>query len=344
MSLAAALRAQDVDKLPSRRDEDWRWTDLRGLLREIPPISPELEVAEGGPFAPLGGDELTFGNGRTSGGAEYSNLAVMGDETVRLRFVSDATGTRHSTFVAVAVEEGAAVTLLESYEGKGSAYVASVEIALEVEAGAHLTRIILVDEPADAILVSEARVILHPGATFNQTVLTTGGKRQRIETVVTHPGAGGSVRMDGVYLISGRSHADITTEVTHARPDGVTSQLVKGCVSDQARAVFQGRIVVAKGADGTDAKMGHHGLILSERAEIDAKPELEIYADDVACAHGNTVGALDEEALFYAEQRGIPEDVAKAMLTEAFVGEVVDRIEHEGARDVVRAWVAERLQ
>ena len=114
-------------------------------------------------------------------------------------------------------------------------------------------------------------------------------------------------------------------------------------VTDQARGVFQGRIVVQPGADRTDARMGHHALILSDRAEVDAKPELEIFADDVACAHGNTVGALDEEALFYAEQRGIPEADARAMLTEAFVGEVVDRIAHEGAREVVRAWVANRL-
>jgi Fe-S cluster assembly protein SufD len=89
--------------------------------------------------------------------------------------------------------------------------------------------------------------------------------------------------------------------------------------------------------------MGHHALILSERAEVDAKPELEIYADDVACSHGNTVGALDEEQLFYIRQRGVPEDEARALLTEAFVGEVVDRIEHEGAREIARAWVAERL-
>ncbi len=112
----------------------------------------------------------------------------------------------------------------------------------------------------------------------------------------------------------------------------------------QARAVFQGRIVVSEGADRTDARMGHHALILSDRAEVDAKPELEIYADDVSCAHGNTVGAIDEQALFYAQQRGIPEAEARAMLTEAFVGEVVDRIEHDGARDVARAWVAERLR
>ena len=102
--------------------------------------------------------------------------------------------------------------------------------------------------------------------------------------------------------------------------------------------------MVEEGADRTDARMGHHALILSDRAEVDAKPELEIYADDVSCAHGNTVGALDDEALFYARQRGIPLDEARALLTEAFVGEVVDRIGHEGAREIVRAWVAERLR
>jgi Fe-S cluster assembly protein SufD len=89
--------------------------------------------------------------------------------------------------------------------------------------------------------------------------------------------------------------------------------------------------------------MGHHALILSDRAEVDAKPELEIYADDVACAHGNTVGALDEDALFYAEARGIPETEARAMLTEAFLVEVIDRIEHDGAREVVRDWLARKL-
>ncbi len=152
------------------------------------------------------------------------------------------------------------------------------------------------------------------------------------------------MRLDGLYLLADRRHADITTVVTHEGVDGMTDQLIKGVVRDQARGVFQGRITVRRGADRTDARMGHHALVLSDRAEVDAKPELEIYADDVACAHGNTVGALDEDALFYAQQRGIAEPEARAMLTEAFVGEVVDRIEHDGAREGVRAWVAEKLR
>ena len=97
-------------------------------------------------------------------------------------------------------------------------------------------------------------------------------------------------------------------------------------------------------ADQTDARMGHHALILSDKAEIDAKPELLIFADDVSCAHGNTIGALDEEAVFYARQRGIPQAEARAMLTEAFLGEVIDRIDHENARDVARAWLSRTLR
>ncbi len=202
----------------------------------------------------------------------------------------------------------------------------------------------LADEDAGAVIVSRAEVALAPGSSFAQTVIASGARRQRIETRVSHPGGGASARLDGVYVLGEQRHADITTVVTHQGMHGTTDQLTKGVVRDQARGVFQGRIVVSPGADKTDARMGHHALILSERAEVDAKPELEIFADDVACAHGNTVGALDEDALFYAEQRGIPEAEARAMLTEAFVGEVVDRIRHDGAREVVRAWVAERLR
>jgi Fe-S cluster assembly protein SufD len=180
-------------------------------------------------------------------------------------------------------------------------------------------------------------------ARFDQVVFTTGAKRQRIETTVHQAHGHATVRLDGAYLLHDQRHADLTSTVTHSGLGGVTSQLTKGVVDGQARGVFQGRIVVERGADQTDARMGHHALILSDKAEVDAKPELLIFADDVQCAHGNTVGALDENALFYAQQRGMPFETARAMLTQAFVGEVVDRIEHEGAREIAAAWVAEQL-
>jgi Fe-S cluster assembly protein SufD len=245
--------------------------------------------------------------------------------------------------VRISVAPGVSATLLESYRGTGS-YLAHTALAISLGEGARLERIVLAAEDAEGVAVSQAQVMLAPRSEFVQTTLVAGARRQRLETRVQHPGGHAQLRLDGAYLLAGKRHADLTTAVTHEGPGGVTDQLTKGVVRDQARAVFQGKIVVTEGADQTEAKMGHHALILSDKAEVDAKPELEIYADDVACAHGNTVGALDEEALFYIRQRGVPEAQARAMLIEAFIGEVVDRIVHDGARDLARAWAATGLE
>jgi Fe-S cluster assembly protein SufD len=241
------------------------------------------------------------------------------------------------------VPDGASVVLLETYEGSGGAYVANAALTFHLEDGASLERIVLSDEPAEAVSVSSSTVELAPGARFSQTVIATGAKLQRHETHLVHPGEGAVVRMDGAYLLDGARHADLTTVLTHAG-GGATSQMCKGVVAGQARAVFQGKIEVRPGADGTDARMRHDALLLSDRAEVDAKPELEIYADDVQCAHGNTVGALDDDTLFYIRSRGVPEAEAKALMTEAFVGEVVERIGPEDVREIVRAKVVARLE
>jgi Fe-S cluster assembly protein SufD len=318
MSLARAIETGDVSLLPGRRDEDWRWSDLRGLIREVPPPAAEARPAPNAMLDRLENDGVTV--------ARF--VAAEGSQTA---------------FVPMVFGRGTKTVLVESYEHAGHGSVSSVTLEYELEEGAQVERIVLADDAPDGITVSQADVRLAPGARFSQTILASGARRQRFETWIRHPGQGAAVRLDGVYLVGDRRHADITTVVDHEGPGGTTSQLTKGAVSGSGRGVFQGRIVVERGADGTDARMGHHALILSDRGEVDAKPELLIYADDVQCAHGNTVGALDEQALFYARSRGIPEAEARAMLTEAFLGEVVERIEHDGAREVVRAWVAEKL-
>ena len=339
MTLATALKTGDLTQLPSRRDEDWRWTDLRGLIRAVPPASPAVDGdVAAGPFDGLAADTILFVNGRQ----RHAAASGAGD-VVALRFVSASEGTAHAAAYAIVVEPGATLVLLESHEGRAGGYVSDVTLDIAVGEGARVERIVLIDDQADAINVVTAEVDLAPGATFNQTVLTAGARRQRIETRINHPGAHAQVRLDGVYILENQRHADQTTVVTHGGVDGTTSQLTKGVVDDQARGVFQGRIVVQPGADQTDARMGHHALILSDKAEVDAKPELLIFADDVSCAHGNTIGALDDEQIFYARQRGIPEAEARAMLTQAFLGEVVERIEHDGAREIAAAWVAARL-
>jgi len=382
MTLASALKTGDLTQLPSRRDEDWRWTDLRGLMRTLPPVSPVFfdTIQAGGPFKGLTEVELVIANGRRnwwpgedSETVEFTEhdspdnpydptdlpmaalaadraieprasiITFTGDDTASIRFVSATDGTSHHARFGVVVEAGVSAVLLESHEGRGDRYLANTLIEIFLEDGAKLERIVVADDAAEAVAVTTAIVNLAPGAIFNQTVLTSGARRQRIETRVNHPGAHARVRLDGAYILDHQRHADQTTVVTHGGVDGVTDQLTKGVVDDQARGVFQGRIIVQPGADQTDARMGHHALVLSDKAEVDAKPELLIFADDVACAHGNTIGALDEEAIFYARQRGIPEPEVRAMLTEAFVGEVVERIEHPGARAVAAAWVAAKL-
>lgn len=339
---AQLLDLRDPSSFPSRRVEAWKYTDVRRLLRDTPPASPSGEVLPGGPFVALGGEELAVVNGRTEG---FGGVVAMGEapNTTRLRFVSTADGQGHQPEVAVSVAPGARVLLLESHEGRAARYVSNTRLKIAVGEGASLTRIVLGEDAPDALGFVRADVTLSPGATFEQVTVTDGAKLQRFETHVRHPGHGASVRMDGLYALSGERHADLTSVVTHAGLDGQTSQLVKGVVRDQARGVFQGKIVVERGADGTDARMAHNALILSERGEVDAKPELIIYADDVQCAHGNTVGTLDESALFYMQQRGLPAEEARALLTQAFLFEVVDRIEHEGAREVVREWLTARL-
>jgi Fe-S cluster assembly protein SufD len=333
---------KDASSFPSRRVEAWKYSDLRRHLREVPAPSPSATVpmVGGGPFEALGGEAMVFVNGRAVG---ETTMSVSGDRTVRLRLISRAEGTGHGLTARISARAGAKLLLLESHEGQGSAWVANNRLELDVARGAEVTRIVLTDEPADAISITHARVKVEAGGIYRQTILTTGAKLQRQETQLTHRAQGADVRLDGVYVLSGERQADLTTVVDHVAANGVTSQLTKGVVRDTARGVFQGKIIVERGADGTDARMGHHALILGERAEVDAKPELEIYADDVQCAHGNTVGNLDEAALFYMQQRGIPADEARSLLTEAFLIEVVDRIAHEGAREVVRTWLTDRL-
>jgi Fe-S cluster assembly protein SufD len=339
LSLSSAIRDRDVAELPGKRDEDWRWTDLRGLVRKLPPPSEAFAAGVGGgPFDALAAERRVIVNGR---GADPIEVARDSSAAVAVRFVSRGAGT-HIARLSITLGANARLRLLESYESDGGS-LSEAALNITLGAGASVERIVLAQDHAEAVSVSQAHVTMAANAAFGQTIVASGARRQRLETRVLHPGGHASLRLDGVYLLADKRHSDQTTVVTHTGTDGLTAQLTKGVVRDQARGVFQGRIVVEEGADRTDARMGHHALILSDRAEVDAKPELEIYADDVACAHGNTVGALDEDALFYARQRGMTEAGARALLTEAFIGEVVDRIAHQGARDVVRAWVAERL-
>lgn len=211
-------------------------------------------------------------------------------------------------------------------------------VRFHVEPGAMLTRVVV--QGGAGVPLSYAEVQLAAGARFRQFVLAEGARLARIETHVDVEGEGAEVELNGVYLAGPGRHADLTSRITHHVPNGKTSQLIKGAARARGRGVFQGKILVARGAQKTDARQGHHALLLEEGAEVYAKPELEIYADDVSCAHGNTAGALSAEQLFYLRARGIPQQQARALLVEAFLGEAVG----EWLPQAERAEIEQRIQ
>jgi Fe-S cluster assembly protein SufD len=170
-----------------------------------------------------------------------------------------------------------------------------------------------------------------------------GGTLSRLQTFVTYEGEGTRAHFYGCQLMRGRQHCDMTLVIDHAAVGCESREHVKAVVDGHAQGVFQAKVIVRPGAQKTDGRQMAQALLLSDTAEFDAKPELEIYADDVKCNHGATTGALDEDLLFYLRARGIPEPEARALLIHAFIGEMLERVEHEGLRQALEAKAAEWL-
>ncbi len=271
---------------------------------------------------------------------KYSDLRqAVGLDTHVLRDGRDiierlAPGTQRST-----VPAGESRLIVERMGDDQHMDARSYEYALE--AGASLVRVVI--QSGSNLPLSMMRVRLAAGAKFTQFVLAFGAKLARIETHVSVEGEGAEVTLNGAYLAGAGRHADLTSVIEHKAPGGVTRQLIKGVARKGGRGVFQGKIVVEKGAQKTDARQYHRGLLLEAGAEIFAKPELMIHADDVQCAHGNTAGGLDESALFYMRSRGVPEAEARAMLIEAFLVEAIPEglpVElHAELVGAVQAWL-----
>lgn len=235
-------------------------------------------------------------------------------------------------FEEVALAAGEQRVRLERITGEGLQAQAQRFV---LAPGARLTRVVLQSGPG--IGLSLAQIELAAGARFQQFTLGEGGRLARIETHVAVQGEGAEVELMGVYLAANACHIDLTSQVVHQMAHGRTNQLIKGAARAGGRGVFQGKILVARGAQKTDARQHHQALLLEEGAEVYAKPELEIYADDVACAHGNTAGALSQEQLFYLRTRAIPRPQAEAMLTQAFLMEAVPEWLEPALHDEIEA-------
>ena len=401
----AAFDAFASEGLPHRRVEEWKYTDLRALMREAKPLAAPPDAAAkargrsagallgdvecrrlvfvDGAFVPEFSDTAALEEGLSIDSladaladdnpavfahlgklapagdmAVALNTALMGDGAV-IRIAAGATLNRplHLVFVAagkpaasfvrslVVVEKGARAMLIESHEGPaGSDYQVNAALELFVGDEAHVDHVKIIGEGAAALHVSTLAAAIGGSARFNSFTFTVGGALVRNQLFLKFDGEDTVAAIRGATLLKGRQHADTTLVVNHGARGCQSRELFKSVLDDEAHGVFQGRIIVRPGAQRTDAKMMTRALLLSDRAEADNKPELEIFADDVQCGHGATAGAIDHELKFYLMARGIPAAEAEALLIQAFLGEAVEGIEHAGLREALMEQVAAWLK
>jgi Fe-S cluster assembly protein SufD len=232
----------------------------------------------------------------------------------------------------------AALTLIDVNIGEGT-YLHNPVMEINISDDAKLTHVRLQDEAIGAFHLATFYVDVAARATYDGFSLVVGARLSRTEIHARLGGAGGAVHLNGAQLLRGTQHADFTSVIAHDAPKCASRQTVKNVLADRARGVFQGRIEVARAAQKTDGYQMNQALLLSPTAEMDCKPELRIYADDVKCSHGATMGQLDLDQLFYLRSRGVPEADARAMLVRAFLAEALDPISNEDARAILEATV-----
>ena len=240
-------------------------------------------------------------------------------------------------------------TLIEHFTHMGEQpYYANSGTEVSLAAGAVLHHYKLQADALNAFHTATVHAEVAAGALYDAFGMTTGAQLSRNEIAVRLAGEGANCHLNGAYLVRGKQHCDNTTRIDHLVPNTACSEVFKGVIDDEARAVFQGKITVHRDAQHTNGHQLSKVLLLSDRAEIDAKPELEIYADDVVCSHGATAGDLDHDALFYLRARGIPEAAARSMLIEAFLAESVHNIAAQGICPALMAsighWLAGRRE
>jgi Fe-S cluster assembly protein SufD len=361
MSALAARRKEALavftgHGLPTRRVEEWKYSDLKVALGEAGLGQAVAQVVAGVPdgveqidlAAPnlpawveqhlgtlaknaVAAASLTYGKGIA--------LRVPRNSAIAAPLTLAFQGAGHARILIV-LEEGASLTLSETGDTAGPRN-SGLEIVLG--ANAHLEHVRLAAATA-AVQVAEVGVSLARNARYQAHLANFGARLSRTELTIALDGEGAEAHLSGVSVLGGKSHADVTTHVIHRHGHTNSSQLFKKVAGGDATAVYQGKVTVAKGADKADSRQTAKALLLGPRAEADLKPELEIFADDVKCAHGAAVGDLDAESLFYLRARGIPEAQARSLLVHAFLEDALADITRDDLRNQVRAAVNAALE
>jgi Fe-S cluster assembly protein SufD len=381
LQLTAAEQALGVS-LPHRRMEDWRWTDLRRAITKpyaqvkVAAVAKDVDrLLATSPFAKIAKARVVFVNGaldeahsKLSGLDMSMNVATpkvvdplvdlnaklhphgltlnftgQAEQLVEIiHIATDAAPRAIGLHNAITVADGASASIIETYMGEGD-YVLNAVTSITLGNGAHLDRLKLQNDAATATHLSQVIYDLAENARLNDVSVTVGAALTRQNGNCHFNGQNAEVKISGAYLQRGKQHVDTRLVVEHRVPHCTSRELFKCVMDDNARGIFQGKVIVARDAQKTDGKQSSHALLLSENAEFDAKPELEIYADDVVCGHGATSGDLNHDHLFYLKSRGVPEAEAKSLLIAAFVGEAFDMVANDEVRDalasIAQHWV-----
>ncbi|MDE3174549.1 MAG: SufD family Fe-S cluster assembly protein, partial [Pseudomonadota bacterium] len=372
--------------LPNRRNEAWHYTDLRAALKSAAPLAPapdaarlaqakaqaertprlgaaRLVLVDGHYIAALS-DPLPAGVTAIAGAAPALEApdavaalnAAFAPAALRLTFAANSApgvleilhlAGPNAVYSRLDITVAGQASVLERFEGAGAATQRNAVASLDLAEGARCEWTTLVGD--DAGLHLEAPLVrLAARAEFRNFALVCGGALVRRQLDVSHSGAGAKIALGGLSLIDGQRQADTTLTVRHDAPHGESREYFRHIVADEGVGTYQGKVIVAQVAQKTDGGMKSQALLLSPTAQMNNKPELEIFADDVVCGHGATVGALDAEQTFYLQARGIPRPQAEAMLLEAFGVEAIERVADEGVaealREKLRLWLKGRAR
>jgi Fe-S cluster assembly protein SufD len=355
--------------LPTKKLEAWRYTDLKSLAA-LSFAEPPAEVIPGW-LPDLGVPRLVFINGvydatRSTPPDFLEPFAAPAEGSVLPLALINAEHARDGMTVAVPDDVDGGVVLLVSYGAENTAFhprhritlgkgarLTLIEVGtgqgeywhnpvtdIALHEGARLSHYRLQDECDQAFHLATIRVKAAEHAVYDAFSLVIGARLSRAEFHVTLMGAHSAAHVNAAQLLGGKQHGDFTTVINHDAPQCASRQTVKSVLADASRGVFQGKIAVRRVAQKTDGYQMNQALLLSPSAEMDIKPELEIFADDVKCSHGATIGALDPEQIFYLRSRGIPEAQARQLLIRAFLDEALELVTHEATRDLFEAAMA----
>ena len=333
---------------PAVKSEDWKYTNVASIAGGDWTVSDQTQKLPADLDIELLRQFKTQRNGIAALNLAFGAFATLRiskdtvvDQPIEFAFATED-GAASFPHLLVIAEAGSKATIVERYASPARSFT-NTAIQIIVEDNANLTHYRVQKESPEAFHYGVTEISVGRGGLYNSTSINLGSALSRHDIELKFMAEGGEAFVDGLYMLNGAQHADTHSIIDHVVPNCTSHQNYKGVLNDKSRAVFNGKVFVRENAHGTDAKQSNKNLLLSNEARVDTKPQLEIFNDDVKCAHGATVGQLEEEELFYLLTRGLPENLARNLLTYGFAEEIINKIGIESIKSDLDESVLNRL-